>query len=150
METNAALTQISALEQSLADFRCELRRFLQRSELAAVTAGLQPQQHQLLLQIAGAPEETVVTIAYAAERLGLKHNSAVELVGRCEQEGLLRRGVDPIDRRRAVLRLSAKGRRILDGLSQYHAQELTERAPELIRTLSHIRRVFQGATAGPA
>ena len=65
--------------------------FLHFSECAAIGAGLQPQQHQLLLQVAGAPEATAVTIAYAAERLGLKHNSTVELVDRSEREGLLSR-----------------------------------------------------------
>ena len=76
------------LLRTLAEFRFELRRFLLFSECAALEAGLQPQQHQLLLQVAGAPENTVVTIAYAAERLGLKHNSTVELVDRSEREGL--------------------------------------------------------------
>ena len=63
------------LLSTLADFRFELRRFLQFSEGAAIEAGLQPQQHQLLLQVAGAPGGTPVTIAYAATRLGLKHRT---------------------------------------------------------------------------
>ena len=41
------------LLRTLADFRFELREFLYFSECAAVEAGLQPQQHQLLLQVAG-------------------------------------------------------------------------------------------------
>jgi hypothetical protein len=41
--------------QLLAKFRREIRRFLQFSEEAAAAAGLQPQQHQLLLQVSGAP-----------------------------------------------------------------------------------------------
>src|ERR1035437_10658712 len=82
------------LLRPLAEFRFELRCFLHFSETAALEAGLQPQQHQLLLQVAGAPENTAVTIAHAAERLGLKHNSAVELVNRSEREGLLARTVD--------------------------------------------------------
>ena len=83
-----------SLLKTLADFRYELRRFLHFSEGAAEQAGIHPQQHQLLLQVAGAPEGAVVTIAYAAERLGLRHNSAVELVDRSEHEGLLTRTVD--------------------------------------------------------
>jgi DNA-binding MarR family transcriptional regulator len=62
--------------------------------------------------VAGAPEATVVTIAYAAERLGLKHNSAVELVNRSEHEGLLVRTGDPGDKRRAILRLTRKGKQV--------------------------------------
>ncbi len=128
------------LIRTLADFRFELRRFLHFSEQAAIEAGLQPQQHQLLLQVAGAPEEAAVTIAYAAERLGLKHNSAVELVDRSVREDLLERTEDPADRRRAILRVTRKGNRVLSRLSGEHARELIEAAPSLVRTLQHIQR----------
>ena len=59
-------SQSDRLLSKLADFRYELRRFLLFSESAALEAGLHPQQHQLLLQVAGAPASTAVTIAYAA------------------------------------------------------------------------------------
>lgn len=139
----AALTETrppDPLVRTLADFRFELRRFLHFSEQAAIEAGLQPQQHQLLLQVAGAPEEANVTIAYAAERLGLRHNSAVELVDRSVREGLLERAEDPTDRRRAILRVTRKGHRVLAKLSGEHARELIEAAPRLVRTLQHIQR----------
>jgi DNA-binding MarR family transcriptional regulator len=127
------------LLQTLADFRFELRRFLQFSEGAAMEAGLQPQQHQLLLQVAGAVEGTPVTIAYAAHRLGLKHNSTVELVDRSEHEDLIERTVDKEDKRRAILRLTRKGRQILQGLSGDHARELNELAPRLVRALRRVQ-----------
>jgi DNA-binding MarR family transcriptional regulator len=126
------------LLKTLADFRFELRRFLQFSECAALKAGLQPQQHQLLLQVAGAPNPKAVTIAYAAERLGLKHNSAVELVDRSEREGLLARIVDMDDRRRAVLQLTRKAKGIMGRLAGDHARELNELAPRLAQALEHI------------
>ena len=128
------------LLRTLADFRFELRRFLHFSERAALQAGLQPQQHQLLLQVAGAPPATAVTIAYAADRLGLKHNSVVELVDRSEREGLLERTVDQEDRRRAILRVTRKGRQLLARLTDDHARELTERAPRLASALKQIQR----------
>jgi DNA-binding MarR family transcriptional regulator len=128
------------LLKTLAEFRFELRRFLHFSECAALEAGLQPQQHQLLLQVAGADEGTAVTIAYAAERLGLKHNSAVELVGRSEREGLLTRAADTSDRRRAILRVTRKGRRVLGRLTGDHARELNELAPRLAQALRHIKK----------
>jgi DNA-binding MarR family transcriptional regulator len=131
---------------TLAEFRFELRRFLHFSELAALEAGLQPQQHQLLLQIAGAPVGTVVTIAYAAERLGLKHNSAVELVDRSEREGLLERKTDSGDRRRAILRMTRKGKQLLGRLAGDHARELNELAPRLAKTLEQVR-LHAGASA---
>lgn len=135
------------LLRNLAQFRFELRRFLQFSENAALEAGLHPQQHQLLLQAAGAPEGTAVTIAYAAARLGLKHNSAVELVDRSEREGLLERTADPDDKRRAILQVTRKGKRILNRLSGDHAQELNEQAPHLLQALEHIRKHAQPRSA---
>lgn len=128
-----------SLLRTLANFRFELRRFLHFSECAAEHAGLHPQQHQLLLQVAGAPEGAVVTIAYAAERLGLRHNSAVELVDRSEHEGLLTRKVDEGDKRRAILRVTRKGKHILGKLAGDHARELNELAPRLALALEHIK-----------
>jgi len=127
------------LLQTLAAFRFEMRRFLHFSESAALEAGLQPQQHQLLLQVAGAPAATAVTIAFAAERLGLKHNSTVELVDRSVREGLLTRTVDPSDKRRAILKVTRQGYRILARLSAGHARELNVLAPRLIHALQNIR-----------
>lgn len=130
----------SDLLGTLADFRHELRDFLHFSETAALEAGLQPQQHQLLLQVAGARPETVVTIAYAAARLGLRHNSVVELVDRSEREGLLTRTADAEDKRRAILCVTRKGGRVLERLSGDHARELNELAPRLMRALEDVRR----------
>ena len=127
------------LLHTLADFRYELRRFLLFSENAAQEAGLQPQQHQLLLQVAGAAEGTAVTIAYAASRLGLKHNSTVELVDRSEREDLIERTTDKEDKRRAILRLTRKGRQVLQRLSGEHARELNEMAPRLVRALRRVQ-----------
>src|ERR1700728_1253784 len=127
-----------SLLRTLADFRFEVRRFLHFSEIAATEEGLHPQQHQLLLQVAGAPEGTVVTIAYAAERLGLRHNSVVELVNRSEGEGLLLRVADPDDQRRELLRVTRKGKQALGRLSEDHAREIQELAPRLLRTLEDI------------
>lgn len=128
------------LLRTLAEFRYELRRFLHFSECAATAAGLQPQQHQLLLQVAGAPDGVTATIAYAAERLGLKHNSAVELVDRTAREGLLTRKADPDDRRRALLQVTSRGRNVLRRLSGDHARELNELGPRLEQTMKQIRR----------
>ena len=82
--------------------------------------------------------DTPVTIAYAAKRLGLKHNSAVELVDRSEREGLLSRTTDAEDKRRAILRVTRKGKQILDRLAGDHARELNELAPRLTKALNQI------------
>jgi DNA-binding MarR family transcriptional regulator len=138
--TNQAGSGERELLRTLANFRYELRKFLHFSEHAAAEAGLHPQQHQLLLQVAGAAAGTAVTIAYAAERLGLKHNSTVELVNRSEREGLLERKEDTTDRRRANLRLTRRGERVLKGLSAEHARELGEQAPRLALALARIKK----------
>ncbi len=127
-----------SLHQALASFRHQLRKFLLVSENAASEAGLHPQQHQLLLAVAGVPVGRAPSIAYAAEALGLKHNTVVELVDRCEQEGLLDRATDHEDGRRVCLRTTARGQRVLDRLSQVHLQELNLQGPLLIQALQDV------------
>lgn len=127
------------LLQRLANFRHELLGFLHFSQQAAEAVGLQPQQHQLLLHLAGAPEDADPTIAYVSERLGLRHNSAVELVNRCAESGLVRRRSDAADRRRVVVRITPKGLRLLRSLAQDHARELNDLAPRMIRSLRRIQ-----------
>jgi DNA-binding MarR family transcriptional regulator len=124
--------------RNLAEFRYELRRFLQFSEGCAAEAGLHPQQHQLLLQLAGAPDDVETTVSYAAKRLGLRHHTVVELSKRCEEAGLIHRDQDTNDRRRIQLRVTAKGHRVLRVLSENHERELNELAPRLIGALSVI------------
>jgi DNA-binding MarR family transcriptional regulator len=136
----ATIANPEVLIRTLAEFRYELRRFFQFSEEAALAAGLQAKQYQLLLQVAAAPPDSMVTIAYIADRLGLKHNSAVELVDRSEREGLVSRADDTEDRRRTILRVTRKGAQVLSRLAGQHALELTDAAPKLIRALDHIRR----------
>jgi DNA-binding MarR family transcriptional regulator len=126
------------LIERLAEFRYRLRSFVQFSEQAAHDAGLQPQQHQLLLQIAGAPAGAIPTIAYAAERLGLRHNSVVELANRSVEEGLLERTSDEADARRVLLRVTSKGTRLLHKLAAHHRSELEVMGPALIEALTRI------------
>ncbi|MDR3754123.1 MAG: helix-turn-helix domain-containing protein [Terracidiphilus sp.] len=144
MNTRSAKADSDSLLRTLAEFRYEMRRFLHFSECAALESGLQPKQHQLLLQVAGAPETAAVTIAYAAERLGLKHNSTVELVDRSEREGLLVRTADTYDRRRTILRVTRKGKAVLGRLAGDHARELNELAPRLAQALENIRLHSRG------
>ena len=134
--------------QNLAEFRYELRRFLQFSESCSAEAGLHPQQHQLLLQLAGAPDEVETTVSYAAERLGLRHHTVVELSKRCEEAGLIHRNQDLNDRRRIQLQVTAKGHRILRVLSEDHERELYELGPRLTRALSLICRPDKHTTKG--
>jgi DNA-binding MarR family transcriptional regulator len=117
--------------ERLAAFRHALRCFMEFSQSAARAAGLTPQQHQALLAIKGMPGNVGVTIGDLAGRLLVRHHSAVELVDRLEQNGLLRRDSDGQDGRRALLVLTAKGEAALLELSASHLEELSRVGPEL-------------------
>ena len=133
--------------QRLAEFRFQLRRFLNFSNATAEEAGLRPQQYQLLQCVSGMPAELDPTIAHVAGRMLLKHNSAVELVDRTIEQGLLRRVPDPIDHRRILLRVTPQGERVLASLAAYHLEELDHAGPELIRALRRVLTAKPGAAS---
>jgi len=121
--------------KSLADFRYEIRRFLNFSERAAHAAGIEPQQHQALLAIAGRPPEFETTVGALAERLQIRHHSAVELSHRLEANGWILRSRSRNDLRRVDLRLTRRGEQLLRRLSVSHRNELTTAGPRLIAAL---------------
>src|SRR6266568_3345126 len=88
--------------QALAQFRFLIRRYLNNSEKAARSVGLEPQQYLGMLALRGLPSGQKPSIRNLAERLQIQHHSAVELVGRMEKRGLLRRE-QSIEDRRSVL-----------------------------------------------
>jgi DNA-binding MarR family transcriptional regulator len=121
--------------RALAEFRYQLRCFLRFSEHAARDAGLEPQQHQLLLAVRGMPEGTTATIGQLAERLQLRHHSTVELVDRLESRGLVRREQHPADARQVVVVLTRQCENLLTRLVQAHRTELRTVAPRLLAAL---------------
>ncbi|MFZ0339487.1 MAG: MarR family winged helix-turn-helix transcriptional regulator [Terracidiphilus sp.] len=135
----AARLDVARLRR-LADFRFRLRCFLHVSQAAAEEMGLRSQQYQLLLCLGGMPEGMTPTIANVAARMLLKHNSAVELVDRSVEQGLLRRSGDEADHRRILLRATPQGERILALLAEFHTRELEQSGPELVRALNGILR----------
>jgi DNA-binding MarR family transcriptional regulator len=127
--------------RALAEFRYEIRRFLNFSERATRAAGIEPQQHQALLAIKGLPPDQVATVGYLAERLQIWHHSAVELASRVERKKLIRRSRNPADRRQVFLRLTAAGERLLRDLSHSHSKELRSAGPKLLRVLESVVRL---------
>ena len=125
--------------RTLAEFRYQLRRFLHFSEEQARRHGLEPQQHQLLLAIKGLPDARRATIGELAERLQLKHHSAVELVDRLVRGGYVTRRAGAEDRREVMVRLSPAGARVLRSLSLAHQQELETAAPDIGSALRALR-----------
>jgi DNA-binding MarR family transcriptional regulator len=124
--------------QLLAQFRYLLARFLAFSAKAAHAEGLEPRQHQALLAIKGYPGGVRVTVGDLAERLGIRHHSAVGLVDRLVESGYLIRRTDAEDRRRAILRLTSLGEKALAALSAAHREELRQIAPRLGPLLSRL------------
>jgi DNA-binding MarR family transcriptional regulator len=112
-----------ALVHDLAQFRYALRKFLRFSENAARESGVTPQQHQLMLGVAGFTGRGSATVSELAEFLQEKPHSVVGLIERAVQNGLMRRVPDKADRRVVNVMLTAKGRDILAQLSQLHLQE---------------------------
>ncbi len=105
-------------------FRTELRRFLRWSEEQAVANGLTPAHHQLLLAVRGADDRRGPTVGDIASSLMLRHHSAVGLVDRAAEAGLVVRVQDPGDLRCVRLRLTPAGGRKLAKLSRRHLEEL--------------------------
>ena len=122
---------------ALADFRHEIRRFLRFSETAARAAGLEPQQHQLLLALKGLPPEKRPTISVLADRLQIQHHSAVELIDRLSKRGMVRRYRSRTDKRQVYVRLTESGESVLRRLSLHHLEELKSAGPVLARVLAN-------------
>jgi DNA-binding MarR family transcriptional regulator len=124
--------------EHLAAFRHALREFLHFSEEAALAAGVPPQQHQAMLVIRGSPRRASLAIGELASRLKIKHHSAVGLVNRMEMDGLLTKSRDPDNHRQVLLRLTPRGRRLLENLSPVHKAELARIGPSLRKMLEHL------------
>lgn len=125
---------------TLASFRRSLRIFLAFSEDAARKAGLPSQQHQAILAIRGLAPQAGMTVNDLADHLLLKPQTAVELVDRLEDAGLVRRERDEADRRRVLLSLTARANRLLAKLSAAHLAQIRRDAPQLIALLRDVAR----------
>jgi DNA-binding MarR family transcriptional regulator len=121
--------------ESLSSFRYALRRFLKFSEDAAQAVGLTPNQHQALLTIKGYRGREYVTNGELAERLQIKHHSAVGLVNRLEAQGLIVRRHGENDKREVYVALTERGAELLERLAAVHKEELKRIAAQLSNIL---------------
>jgi len=126
--------------RALAELRHRIRCFLTFSEQQARDAGVEPQQHQLLLAVKGLPAGSRPTIGVLAERLQLKHHTVVGLVDRLVASELAERRPSPDDGREIFVHLSARGERVLRKLSLAHRAELSNAGPALVAALDSLLR----------
>ena len=123
---------------ALAHFRRSLRLFLSFSEDAARTSGLTPKQHQAILAIRGLSDENGLSVGDLARHLTIQPHSAVELLNRLEDLGLINRAIGAADRRYVMVTLTARAERLLQKLSHMHVVELRRQAPELVGALRQL------------
>ncbi len=118
----------------LAWFRYRVRRFQRFSEKVARSLSITPQQHQLMLGVAGFTGRGWATISELAEFLQGRHNAVVGLVQRAEHRGLVRKAQGERDRRFVKVHLTHKGHAILDRISRKNIAELRTLQFEIMKT----------------
>jgi DNA-binding MarR family transcriptional regulator len=117
--------------ERLAELRYGLRRFLHWSEQQCRRAGITPTQHQLLLAIRSSRDERGATVGEVADVLIIRHHSAVGLIDRAQEAGLITRERDPDTQSIVHLKLTEFGALTLSALSEVHLRELAQLAPTM-------------------
>jgi DNA-binding MarR family transcriptional regulator len=127
--------------QALGAFRDALRRFLRFSEAGAAALGLTPQQHQAMLAIRVYDGGEPMSVGRLAEQLMIKNHSAVGLVARLQERGLVTRETSPEDRRRVLLRLTPSAEQQLETISRNNLRELKSSAAIFNHLLATLQRL---------
>jgi len=123
---------------ALAELRYRIRQFLRGSDDAAKAAGLEPQQYQVLLALRGLPDGEEASVRQLAERLFIRHHSAVGLIDRLEAHGYVRRDRSRGDQRRVSVILLSRGERALERVVPHRLHELRASGDALVATISTI------------
>jgi DNA-binding MarR family transcriptional regulator len=111
--------------EARSEFRYRLTCFLRFGEQVASAEGLTLAQYQLLLHTKGMKGRSWALIGELAERMQLRHHSAVELVTRCEGAGLVERRRSDADRREVQVHLTPAGERVLRRAASAQTEELS-------------------------
>jgi DNA-binding MarR family transcriptional regulator len=122
--------------RALAELRYRIRHFIQEGDAAAQRSNLEPQQYLMLLAIRGLPKGAVATISTLAERMALKHHSAVELIDRLESHGLVRRSRGQGDKREVRVSLLPRGSKLLDRVARERLSELKSSGAALANAIT--------------
>jgi DNA-binding MarR family transcriptional regulator len=124
--------------RALAELRYQIRLFLAYREWTARKAGLEPQQYQMLLAIKGPPPGAEVTVGMLAERMLVRHHSAVEMVDRLAARGFVTRSRHKADQRKILVRLTPKGESVLRALAVSSREELQVSGAVLVDVLRRL------------
>jgi DNA-binding MarR family transcriptional regulator len=124
--------------RALAELRYRIRHFLSESDNAARRVGLEPQQYLLLLAVRGLPPGAEPTIRVLAERLGLKHNSTVELINRLEARGYVQRKRYVRDRRHVFVILRPSGQKLLEKVARKRISEVRADGADLVEAMTGV------------
>lgn len=123
----------------LLQVRTRIRRFEHWSAQKAAAIGLTASQHQLLLAIRGHEGPDDPTVGDLAGYLLVRHNTAVELVNRTQELGLVERVRDDTDHRIVRLRLTDEGTQRLNDLTAEHIEELSQLGTVVAEVLKTLR-----------
>ncbi|MBV8203349.1 MAG: MarR family transcriptional regulator [Acidobacteria bacterium] len=125
--------------QALAAFRYALRQFLRFSEEAARRTGVTPQQYLAMIAVRGFPGRERLTVSELAERLQIRHHSAVGLIDRMVAQGLMLREPGGADRRQVFVTLTLRGAELLEPLAAAHRDQLQRIGGDLRQILDRLR-----------
>ncbi|HWZ99238.1 MAG TPA: MarR family transcriptional regulator [Candidatus Dormibacteraeota bacterium] len=134
----------SAEYRALAELRYRIRLFLREGDTTALAEGLEPQQYQMLLAIRGLEDGEIATIGTLAERLAIKHHSAVELIDRLEKRGFVKRLREKEDRRQVRVVLLPRGEKALATVVRERIGELRASGAALVRTIETLLQPRNG------
>ncbi len=140
MDSDEALVLDESLYEGLAGFRYALRQFLAFSESATGAAGVTHQQYQALLVIRTHPEGAIMIRDFADQML-LQRNGAVQLIDRLVSAELVERRDSTTDGRSVLVKMTAKGTKLLEQLAVNHLKELLKQEPLLAESLRRLRRL---------
>jgi DNA-binding MarR family transcriptional regulator len=115
-------------------------------------AGMLPDEVELLLQLAAAPERRLRMIE-VSERLRLSKSGVTRLVDRLEERGLAERALCPSDRRVVYAGITAPGLRALDAAAPAFVRGLVEyigplSAAQVAAMSGDLRRIFENGPGG--
>jgi len=95
--------------------------------------------------VATIPPDKESSISYIAERMVVRHNTAVELVDRAEKAGLVHRVADKNDHRRSLVEISSQGNDLLAELVPVHLAGVRAGDGELL--LRSLQQLIGGKTS---